>query len=92
MAQFLQQSTCRTGPAPATAERETTEAARTNTIGEDLHIMLGAYVLGALTNRDDRAFRDHLRACAPCRRELDELAGITRLLDLLDPTVLTKPA
>ena len=98
MTQFLQ-STCRTGrvaaavalQVPATAEREAAEIARFAT-SEDVHIMLAAYVLGALSDRDNRAFKGHLPSCGQCRTELDELAGITRLLDLLDPAILSKPA
>ncbi len=103
MAQFMH-STRRTGRAaqlaaaevvlqvPATAERQATEVAQINSTAEDLHILLGAYVLGALSDKDNRAFRAHLRSCAPCQAELDELVGITRLLDLLDPAVVEKPA
>jgi anti-sigma factor RsiW len=62
-----------------------------NSNAEDPHILLAAYVLGALCDRDKRAFKAHLPACAQCRAELDELAGLTRLLDLLDPAVVEKP-
>lgn len=98
MTQFLQ-STCRTGRTaaavvlqmPATADHNLPSPPRDTTSG-DLHIMLAAYVLGALSDRDSRAFKGHLPSCAQCRTELDELAGITRLLDLLDPAILSKPA
>lgn len=62
-----------------------------STTAEDPHILLAAYVLGALSDRDSRTFTAHLASCAQCRTELEELAGITRLLDLLDPAVLAKP-
>ena len=98
MTQFLQ-STCRTGRTagavalqmPATADHNLPSPPR-DTTSEDLHIMLAAYVLGALSDPDNRAFKGHLPSCAQCRTELDELAGITRLLDLLDPAILSKPA
>ena len=104
MAQFLQQSTRRAGRAaqlaasevtlqvPPTADREPAQISRMSTAAEDVHILLGAYVLGALSTKDNRAFSAHLPSCAPCQTELDELAGITRLLDLLDPAILAKPA
>ena len=62
-----------------------------NTNGEDPHILLAAYVIGALSDGDRRTFIAHLTSCSQCRTELDELAGITRLLDLLDPAVVEKP-
>ena len=49
------------------------------------HILLGAYVLGALSDQDHSAFTAHLLSCTMCRAELDELAGLRRLLDLLEP-------
>jgi anti-sigma factor RsiW len=61
-----------------------------NTNAEDPHILLAAYVLGALSDGDNRTFTVHLLSCAQCRTELDELAGLTRLLDLLDPAVVAK--
>jgi anti-sigma factor RsiW len=59
-----------------------------NTTAEELHSLLGAYALGALSEKDHHAFTDHLRSCAQCRTELDELARLPRLLDLLDPAVV----
>jgi len=55
---------------------------------EEPHILAGAYVLGSLSAEDHRAFTIHLRSCPRCRTELDELAGLPRLLDLLDPAAV----
>ncbi len=41
-----------------------------------------AYVLGALSPADRRAFEDHLRDCAECRDSVQRLAGIPGLLAL----------
>ncbi len=62
------------GPAPAGHER--------------LHELAGAFVLGGLDEADHRAFTRHLRECALCQREIGQLSGVPRLLDLVDgPTV-----
>jgi len=39
-----------------------------------------AYVLGALSASDRRAFEEHLRTCDACRTAVGELAGIPALL------------
>lgn len=41
-----------------------------------------AYVLGALSPVDRRAFEDHLRDCADCRESVQRLAGMPGLLAL----------
>ena len=41
-----------------------------------------AYVLGALSPADRRAFEDHLRDCAGCRESVQRLAGMPGLLAL----------
>lgn len=41
-----------------------------------------AYVLGALSPADRRAFEDHLRDCAECRNSVQRLAGMPGLLAL----------
>ena len=41
-----------------------------------------AYVLGALSPADRRAFEDHLRDCAECRESVQRLAGMPGLLAL----------
>ncbi|MDN5796787.1 MAG: zf-HC2 domain-containing protein [Intrasporangium sp.] len=56
-------------------------------IGEP-HVLLGAYVLGALSDEDQVAFGSHLQCCRQCREELAEVAGLPRLLDLVDPAVV----
>lgn len=43
-----------------------------------------AYVLGALSPADRRAFEDHLATCAPCATGLREFAGVPGLLGALD--------
>ncbi|WP_212754237.1 zf-HC2 domain-containing protein [Nakamurella aerolata] len=47
----------------------------------------GAYVLGALSAEDRRAFEMHMGACAACRRAVAELAGLPGLLARVDPQV-----
>lgn len=45
-----------------------------------------AYVLGALSPADRRAFEDHLRDCAACRESVQRLAGMPGLLALTSET------
>ncbi|MER7072426.1 zf-HC2 domain-containing protein [Terrabacter sp. NPDC000476] len=52
----------------------------------DLHVLLGAFVLGGLSDADHRAFSEHLRTCAQCQTELGQVSGLPRLLDLAGPT------
>ncbi|QCP00196.1 anti-sigma factor [Arthrobacter sp. 24S4-2] len=62
---------------------------------EDLHQLLGAYLLGGLEPADALVFEEHLAGCADCRRELDDLASLPALLDALpvpDAVALTGPA
>ena len=49
--------------------------------GESVHQLLGAYLLGGLEADEARAFEDHLRTCATCRQELEELESLPALLD-----------
>lgn len=49
------------------------------------HVLLGAHILGALSDRDERAFLDHLGTCLPCQEELQRNGDLRRLLDLVDP-------
>lgn len=52
---------------------------------DDLHVLLGAYVLGGLSDDDHRAFSEHLRTCTQCQAELGQVSGLPRLLDLAGP-------
>jgi hypothetical protein len=51
----------------------------------DVHVLLGAYVLGGLSDADHRAFTEHLRTCPECQAELGQVSGLPRLLDLAGP-------
>ena len=51
----------------------------------------GAYVLGALSPTERRAFEEHLRACESCARSVRELAGMPGLLAQVDPAVVESP-
>jgi hypothetical protein len=58
----------------------------TGTTGPDgLHVLLGAYVLGGLSDDDHRAFSEHLRTCTQCQAELGQVSGLPRLLHLAGP-------
>jgi anti-sigma-K factor RskA len=48
---------------------------------DELHQLLGAYLLGGLDAADSRRFEDHLQACGDCRAELAELEKLPALLD-----------
>ena len=52
---------------------------------DDQHVLLGAYVLGGLSDDDHRAFSEHLRTCTQCQAELGQVSGLPRLLDLAGP-------
>ena len=45
----------------------------------------GAYVLGALSPADRRAYEEHLRDCDECVRSLSELAGLPGILGRVVP-------
>ncbi|WP_158893237.1 anti-sigma factor family protein [Amycolatopsis anabasis] len=49
------------------------------------HESLGAYVLGALDDREASAFERHLDACPACRREFAELMRLRSELDEVPP-------
>ena len=51
----------------------------------------GAYVLGALSPADRRAFEAHLSTCDRCQRSVRELAGLPGLLSRVDAEVLESP-
>jgi putative zinc finger protein len=51
----------------------------------------GAYVLGALSPAERRAFEDHLPGCAACTRAVGELAGLPGLLAHVDAETVASP-
>lgn len=59
--------------------------------GHDLHVLLGAFVLGGLSDEDHQAFTEHLRSCATCQQEAGQVSGLPRLLDLVTPDDLPAP-
>ncbi|MFF3448726.1 anti-sigma factor domain-containing protein [Streptomyces sp. NPDC002667] len=57
------------------------------TTGEDMHQLVGAYVLHALPTAEEASFENHLAGCAECRDEVAELSGVTlRLASAEDAT------
>lgn len=44
-----------------------------------------AYLLGALSSTDRRAYEEHLAGCPDCRREVGELAGLPGMLATVEP-------
>jgi Putative zinc-finger len=50
-----------------------------------------AYVMGALTDEDRRAFEAHLADCPNCTRSVAELSGMTALLDKVPLSRLVEP-
>jgi hypothetical protein len=52
----------------------------------------GAYVMGALTAEEARAFEAHLATCADCTRSVAELSGIPALLDKVPLTRVLQPS
>jgi len=59
---------------------------------EDIHLLLGGYVLGGLSAEDRRAFDEHLGGCPRCRAELTEAAPIPALLRKVSAVPGTAPA
>jgi putative zinc finger protein len=51
--------------------------------GGHVQLLLGAYVLGGLSEAEEAAVRAHLDRCALCRAEHEELAEVPPWLDLL---------
>ena len=51
----------------------------------------GAYVLGALSSAERRAFEEHLDTCGDCARGVREIAGLPGLLARVDLSVLEDP-
>ncbi|TQN45773.1 putative zinc finger protein [Humibacillus xanthopallidus] len=52
---------------------------------DGLHVLLGGYLLGGLSDADHSAFTEHLRTCAACQAELGQVSGLPRLLALAGP-------
>lgn len=52
--------------------------------GEHVQLLLGAYVLQALPQDEERVVAAHLAACSSCLAEAAELAQVRRVLDRLD--------
>lgn len=50
-----------------------------------------AYVMGALTPEDRRAFEAHLAECPHCKQSVAELSGVTDLLDKVPLARVLKP-
>lgn len=53
-------------------------------MSESIHDWDGAYVLGALSPEDRRAYEQHLAECATCSRGVQDLAGLPGILGRLD--------
>jgi hypothetical protein len=51
-----------------------------------------AYLLGALSPSDRRAFETHLADCAACQRSVQQLAGLPGLLGKVQPADFSSPA
>ena len=54
--------------------------------------MLGALLLGHLSDAEEAAVRSHLDGCPECRRELAEIAPVARALSSVDPNWLSDVA
>jgi hypothetical protein len=52
-------------------------------ICNEVTLSLGVYLVGALEPAERSAVEAHLATCADCQRELDELAALPSMLDLL---------
>lgn len=50
---------------------------------DEARLALGSLVLGALGEQEASDVRAHLRSCAPCRAEYEELTGMPRLMGLV---------
>ncbi|WP_461164364.1 anti-sigma factor family protein [Arthrobacter sp. R4-81] len=50
---------------------------------DQLHHLLGAYLLGGLDAADTGRFQEHLNFCAECRNELEDLKSLPSLLEAL---------
>jgi hypothetical protein len=52
---------------------------------DSIHDWDGAYVLGALSPEERRAYEQHLAECDACSRSVRDLAGLPGILGRLDP-------
>jgi predicted anti-sigma-YlaC factor YlaD len=52
---------------------------------DEARLDLGAYVLGALSPEEQRRLEEHLKTCADCAAEYEELRSLPALLDGLGP-------
>lgn len=46
-------------------------------MNQDIHDLVEAYAVGALTGEEAATFQAHLETCDACRRDLDELGAVT---------------
>lgn len=53
-------------------------------MSEDVHLLLGAYILGGLTAAERRVFEEHLDNCPRCRRDVAQAAPLPALLNRAD--------
>ena len=54
-------------------------------MSDSIHDRDGAYVLGALSPEERRAYEQHLAECDACSRSVRDLAGLPGILGRLDP-------
>ncbi|MEO6604053.1 MAG: zf-HC2 domain-containing protein [Aeromicrobium sp.] len=59
---------------------------------DELRESLGAYVLGQLDDAERQEVEEHLRTCAECRAERDEVAPVAEALRAFAPTLRNEPA
>lgn len=55
---------------------------------EDIHLLLGAYILGGLEAHDRRQFEAHLQDCPRCRDDVATAAPLPALLSKASPEAL----
>jgi predicted anti-sigma-YlaC factor YlaD len=60
--------------------------------GGHVQTLLGAYLLGGMSPRDEAAVRAHLDMCQGCRDEHDYLAIVPQWLDLVKESAADDPA
>ncbi|MHB8275709.1 MAG: sigma-70 family RNA polymerase sigma factor [Dermatophilaceae bacterium] len=67
---------------------EEIESRAMSTDHEQVHLLLGAYLLGGLGDTDRQAFEEHLPTCTMCRDELRRIAPVPGLLRRLQQPTL----